>query len=136
MKVVFSSLPAQEVQIENRRGITPSQAECDISVQKLLGFETFANFGRVSVGKFGKKNTKNLVWDKKSQFSFREIRSLQNPSLIRKIWSQKNRLCFDLRKFGLGKKSWFRFCSKFWSRHSVLPSDDVINEQSFDMRAL
>ena len=36
MKVVFSSLPAQEVQIENRRGITPSQAECDIQFRNFL----------------------------------------------------------------------------------------------------
>ena len=36
MKVVFSSLPAQEVQIENRRRITPSQAECDIQFRNFL----------------------------------------------------------------------------------------------------
>ena len=39
--------------------------EIDISVSKLLGFETFANFLKVSV-------SENLVSEKKSRFRFRK----------------------------------------------------------------
>ena len=42
-----------------------TEAEIDISVSKLLGFETFANFLRVSV-------SENLVSEKKSRFRFRK----------------------------------------------------------------
>ena len=42
------------------------QTEIDISVSKLLGFETVANFLRVSV-------SENLVSEKKSQFWFQRI---------------------------------------------------------------
>ena len=56
--------------------------EIDISVSKLLGFETFAKFLRVSV-------SKNLVSEKKSRFR-------------KNLVSEKN-LCFG--KFGIVKKS-------------------------------
>ena len=42
--------------------------EIDISVSKLLGFETFANFFRVSVSV-----SENLVSEKKSRYWFRKI---------------------------------------------------------------
>ena len=42
--------------------------EIDISVSKLLGFETFANFLRVSVSV-----SENLVSEKKSRYRFRKI---------------------------------------------------------------
>ena len=102
--------------------------EIDISVSKLLGFETFANFLRVSVsvsenlvlekslgfdfrklglGKFGlgKKVSvsENLVSEKKSRFQFR------------RIWSPKKSFAF--RKFGLQKKV------------SVLVSENLVSEK-------
>ena len=55
----------------------------DISVLKLLGFETFDNFLRVSV-------SKNLISEKKSRF--------------RKNLVSKKSLSFGFGKFGLGKK--------------------------------
>ena len=42
-----------------------SPAKIDISVLKLLGFETFANFLKVSV-------SENLVSEKKSRFRFQK----------------------------------------------------------------
>ena len=50
--------------------VSPGQprAEIDISVSKLLGFETFANFLRVSVSV-----SENLVSEKKSRYRFRKI---------------------------------------------------------------
>ena len=55
--------------------------EIDISVSKLLGFETVANFLRVSV-------SENLVSEKKSRFQ--------------RIWSRRKSLGFG--KFGIRKK--------------------------------
>ena len=46
-------------------GLTGCQSEIDISVSKLLGFETFAKYLRVSV-----LVSENLVWEKKSRFRF------------------------------------------------------------------
>ena len=62
------------------------EAEIDISVSKLLGFETFANFLRVSV-------SENLVSEKKFWFRFRK-----------NLVSEKS-LGFGFIKFGIGKKS-------------------------------
>ena len=59
-----------------------SRPEIDILVSKLLGFDTFANFFRVSV-------SKNLVLEKKFWFQ--------------KILSQKN-LGFGFKKLGLRKE--------------------------------
>ena len=64
-----------------------SPAEIDISVSKLLGFETFANFLRVSVSV-----SENLVSEKKSRYRFR------------KIWYWKKSLGIGFGKFGIGKK--------------------------------
>ena len=61
--------------------------EIDISVLKLLGFKTFANFFRVSVSV-----SENLVSEKKSRFRFR------------KVWSRKKSLGFGFGKFGIVKK--------------------------------
>ena len=77
-----------------------SPAKIDISVLKLLGFETFANFLRVSV-------SENLVSEKKSWYRFR------------KIWYQKKSLGIGFGKFDIEKKTRYRFWSKFWYRHSV-----------------
>ena len=62
-----------------------SDAEIDISVSKLLGFETFAKSLRVSV-------SENLVSEKKSRFRFRK-----------NLVSEKS-LGLGFRKFGLGKE--------------------------------
>ena len=61
--------------------------EIDISVSKLLSFETFANFLRVSVSVLG-----NLVTEKKFRFQ-----------LQKKLVSEKS-LGFGFEKFGIGKK--------------------------------
>ena len=45
----------------------PLVAECDISVLKLLGFETFANFSMVSVSA-----SENFVSEKMYQFRFQK----------------------------------------------------------------
>ena len=66
-------------------------AEIDISVSKLLGFETFANFLKVSVSV-----SENLVSEKNLGFGFGKFGFQKSPG-------------FGLRKFGLGKKSWLRF---------------------------
>ena len=97
--------------------------EIDISVSKLLGFETFAIFLRVSVSV-----SENLVSEKKFRFRFR------------KIWPRKKSLGFG--KVGLGKKSrfrkiWFRKKSlgfgfkKIWSRKkvSVSVSENLVSEK-------
>ena len=67
-------------------GHTSWTSEIDISVSKLLGFETFANFLRVSV-------SENLVTGKKS-LSFGFV----------KFGLEKKSLGFGYRKFGLRKK--------------------------------
>ena len=70
----------------------------------------------ISFGEFGlgKKVSvlvlENLVSEKKSRFRFQ------------RIWSRKKSLGFGFGEFGLGKKSWHRFRSKFWYRHTVLKS--------------
>jgi len=61
-------------------------SEIDISVSKLLGFETFAKSLRVSV-------SENLVSEKKSRFRFRK-----------NLVSEKS-FGFSFGKFGFGKKS-------------------------------
>ena len=61
-----------------------SPAKIDISVLKLLGFETFAKSLRVSV-------SENLVSEKKSRFRFRK-----------NLVSEKS-LGVSFGKFGLGK---------------------------------
>ena len=63
------------------------KAECDVSVSRLPGLETFANFLVVSVSV-----SENLVSEKKSRYRYR------------KIWSRKKSLGFGIGKFGLGKK--------------------------------
>ena len=63
------------------------EPEIDISVSKLLGIETFANFLRVSVSV-----SENLVSEKKSRFRFR------------RIWSGGKSICFGFGEFGLRKK--------------------------------
>ena len=65
---------------------TPIPSEIDISVSKLLGFETFAKSLRVSVSV-----SENLVSEKKSRFRFRK-----------NLVSEKS-LGLGFGKFGLGK---------------------------------
>merc|ERR1712116_82362 len=87
-------------------------AEIDISVSKLLGFETFANFLRVSV-------SKNLVSEKSLGFGFRKFVIGKKVSVsvsenlvsekktryrFRKIWYWKKSLGIGFGKFGIGKK--------------------------------
>ena len=94
---------------------SPWLAEIDISVSKLLGFETFANFLRVSVSV-----SENLVSEKKSRYRFRKIwyRKKSTRYLFRKFGiGKKSR--YPFRKFGIRKKSRYRFRSNFWYRHSV-----------------
>ena len=55
--------------------------EIDISVSKLLGFETFANFLRVLV-------SKNFVPEKSLGFGFGKL-GLEKKSRFLKIWSRK-----------------------------------------------
>merc|ERR1712105_384152 len=89
-------------------------AECDISVSRLPGLETFANFLVVSVSV-----SENLVSKKKSRYRYRKIWSRKKVSVsvstnlvsleksryrYRKIWSRKKSFGIGLRKFGLGKK--------------------------------
>ena len=59
--------------------------ECDISVSRLPGLETFANFLVVSV-------SENMVSKKKSRYRYR------------KIWSRKKSLGIGIDKFGLVRK--------------------------------
>ena len=59
-------------------------AECDVSVSRLPGLETFANFLVVSVSV-----SENLVSKKKSRYRYR------------KIWSRKKSLVIGIDKFGL-----------------------------------
>ena len=60
------------------------RTEIDISVSKLLGFETFANFLRVSV-------SENSVSEKKSRFRFREIWSRKKVSVSENLVSEKKK---------------------------------------------
>merc|ERR1712105_261595 len=62
-------------------------SECDISVSRLPGLETFANFLVVSVSV-----SENLVSDIKSRYRYR------------KIWSRKKSLGIGIDKFGLVSK--------------------------------
>ena len=87
--------------------------EIDISVSKLLGFETFANFWGFQFQFRKIRFRKKLVSEKSLGFGFRKL------GLGRKISVSE--------KFGLGKKSRFRkkklrylFRLTFWYRHSVL----------------
>ena len=72
-------------------------AEIDISVSKLLGFETFANFLRVSVSEV-------LVLEKSIRFGLKKVSVSEN------LFLEKS-LGFGFGECGLGKKSWFR---KIW----------------------
>ena len=83
------------------------QSEIDISVSKLLGFETFANFLRVSVSV-----SENLVSEKSLSFGFGKfgLGKKVSVSVSKKLVSEKS-LGFGFREFGLKKKSQFR--SKF-----------------------
>merc|ERR1712105_171866 len=90
-------------------------SECDISVSRLPGLETFANFLVVSVSV-----SENLVSEKKSRYWYR------------KIWSRKKSLGIGIDKFGLvgkvsvsvsenlvsEKKSRYR-SQKIWSRKKI-----------------
>ena len=87
-------------------------AEIDILVSKLLGFETFANFFRVSV-------SENLVSEKKFQFQFRKIRSQKKVSVSENLVSKK--VSVSVENLVSEKKSRYRSRSKFWYRNSVLP---------------
>ena len=82
--------------------------EIDISVLKLLGFETFANFLRVSVNLVSEKITvyvfENLVSENKSPFQFQ------------KIWCRKKSAGFGFGEFSLGNKFQFR---NIWYRKKV-----------------
>ena len=82
-------------------------AEIDISVSKLLGFETFANFLRVSVSV-----SENLVSEKKSRFRFRKY--LVSEKSLGFGFGK-----FGLGKFGLGKKFRFRFRKNLVSEKSL-----------------
>jgi len=90
-----------------------SEPEIDISVSKLLGFETFAKFLRVSVSV-----SENFVSGKKYRFRF-----------------QKNLVSEKSLGFGFGKlvsEKRFRF-RKIWSRKkvSVLVSENLVSEKGF-----
>ena len=95
-------------------------AEIDISVSKLLGFQTFAKSLRVSVSV-----SENLVSEKKSWFRFRknlvseksigfgEFGLGKKVSFSENLVSEKS-IGFSFRKFGFRKKSRYRFRSTFW----------------------
>ena len=108
-----------------------------ISFQKMLrslglglGLETFAKFLRVSV-------SKNLVSEKKSWFRFRKnlvsekflvsvsenLVSEEKYRFRKNLVSEKS-LGFGFRKFGIGRKSRFRF-RKIWYRKKSLGSVSV-----------
>ena len=89
-------------------------AEIDISVSKLLGFETFAKSLRVSVSV-----SENLVSEKKSRFRFRKKMVLEKVSVsvsenlvlekksrfrFRKNLVSEKSLGFGFGKFGFGKE--------------------------------
>ena len=79
---------------------SPLSSEIDISVSKLLGFETFAKSLRVSVSV-----SENLVSKKKAGVRVRKNLGLEK-SLgfgFGKIWSWKKSLGFGFRKFSLEK---------------------------------
>ena len=82
-------------------GFPSSVPEIDISVSKLLGFETFANFFRVSVSV-----SENLVSQKKFRFRFQNFLSRKKSIGIgfgKNLVSEKSLdLCFG--KFGLRKE--------------------------------
>ena len=95
--------------------LSQRESECDISVSRLPGLETFANFLVVSVSV-----SENLVSKKKSRYRYR------------KIWSRKKSLGIGIDKFGLvrkvsvsvsenlvsEKKSRYR-SQKIWSRKKI-----------------
>ena len=92
-------------------------AEIDISVSKLLGFETFANFLKVSVSVL-----ENLVSEKKSRFRFQN-NLVSEKSLgfgFVKFGFGKKVSVSVSENFGLGKKSRFR---KIWSRKIKNPNN-------------
>ena len=92
------------------------EAEIDISVSKLLGFETFAKSLRVSV-------SENLVSGKKSLFRFR------------KIWPQKKVSVSVLENLVSEKSLGFGF-EKIWSRKkvSVSVSENLVSEKKSRFR--
>ena len=95
-----------------------NESEIDISVSKLLGFETFAKSLRVSVSV-----SENLVSEKSLGFGFEKIWSRKKVSVsvsenlvsekkyrfqFRKNWVSEKSLGLGFGKFGLGKKSFSR----------------------------
>ena len=96
--------------------------EIDISVSKLLSFETFADFLRALVSVSEKKFGFRKIWSEIKGISF---------GFKKNLVSEKN-LGFDFGKFGLGKKVsvsvkiWYRrkvsvsVSVKIWYGHSVL----------------
>ena len=79
--------------------------EIDFSVSKLLGFETFANFLRVSVSV-----SENLVLERGLSFGFGKFGLEKKVSVSENLVTKKS---IGFGEFGLGKK--FRFL-KIWSR--------------------
>jgi len=97
MPLIFKTGPSHHILMKpnwGRKFFSSTRPEIDISVSKLLDFETFANFLKVSVSV-----SENLVSEKKSRFRFRKT-----------LVSEKS---LGFGKFGLGKKSRFR---KIWFR--------------------
>ena len=77
--------------------------EIDISLSKLLGFETFADF-------WGFRFRCQKIWSQKISFGFGKfgIQKKYQFWFQKKLVSEKS-ISFSFGKFGLGKKSWFRF---------------------------
>ena len=89
--------------------------EIDISVSKLLGFETFAKSLRVSV-------SENLVSEKKSRFRFRKNLVSEKSLGFGKFGFGKKVSVSVSKKIGIGKRSRSRF-RKMWSRKRKKPSN-------------
>ena len=79
------------------------EAECDISVSKLLGFETFPYFLMVSVSV-----SKNFGIEKSIGIG------IGKKSVSEKVSDSVS------KKFGIGKKFRIRFRSDFGFRHTLL----------------
>ena len=89
-------------------GHTSWTSEIDISVSKLLGFETFANFLRVLVSEnlaSEKKSRFRKIWSKKkASVSVSESLVSEKKSRFQRIWSRKNSLGFGFGKLDLEKE--------------------------------
>ena len=104
------------------RSVAKQFTEIDISVQELLGFETFAYFlmvsDSVSENLVSEKKVSIAVWNiwsrKKVSISVSEniVSERVSLSVLENLFSKKS-LGIGFGKFGLEKKSWFR---KIWSR--------------------